>query len=183
MSDELTDAVKSMPPIEKMEWLKDRFEERQIVEVVFREGSLHNEYLMAVTFNDGVRATLAVNDVMADRNTGGSIFNELMTGLDRKLFESSKDRHKSVDLFVARKDIDSTRQRWIAFNVVKDARNRGYSAVMDSCGRSLKGQLKYANKIGASYTLIVSEYGSLQLKDMATGEQKEINPVLKGRDE
>ena len=45
-------------------------------------------------------------------------------------------------------------------------------------GRSLKAQMKYADKIGARYTLVVGdnelEAGRATLKDMTGGENKEI---------
>ena len=42
-------------------------------------------------------------------------------------------------------------------------------------GRSLKAQMKYANKLGAEYTLIIGdseiEAGRAQLRNMENGEQ------------
>ena len=48
----------------------------------------------------------------------------------------------------------------------------------DVVGRSLKAQMKYANKIGARYTLIIGDSeidaGRAQLRDMQSGEQTEV---------
>ena len=45
-------------------------------------------------------------------------------------------------------------------------------------GRSLKAQMKYANKIGAQYTLILGdseiESGKAQLRNMMDGTQSEV---------
>ena len=45
-------------------------------------------------------------------------------------------------------------------------------------GRSIKAQMKYADKIGARYTIVVGdnelESGLAQLKNMETGETDEI---------
>ena len=44
--------------------------------------------------------------------------------------------------------------------------------------RSLKAQLKYADKIGARYTMVIGdselEAGKARLKDMDTGEEQEV---------
>lgn len=49
----------------------------------------------------------------------------------------------------------------------------------DIVGRSLKAQMKYANKIGAEYTLIIGDneidLGKAQLRNMQTGEQSEVS--------
>jgi histidyl-tRNA synthetase len=51
-------------------------------------------------------------------------------------------------------------------------------AECDTMGRSLKAQMKYANKIGAEYVLIIGdseiESGSAQLRNMQNGEQSEV---------
>ena len=58
-------------------------------------------------------------------------------------------------------------------------RRDGKYAECDVVGRSLKAQMKYANKKGAKYTLIIGdsevEAGVAQLRDMESGEQTEVN--------
>ena len=62
--------------------------------------------------------------------------------------------------------------------ITERLRREGNIAECDVVGRSLKAQMKYANKIGAEYTLIIGdseiESGKAQLRNMATGEQTEV---------
>jgi len=57
-------------------------------------------------------------------------------------------------------------------------RNEGYTAEYDLMNRSLKAQMKYANKINAAYTMVIGdneiESGKAKLKNMSTGEETEI---------
>jgi len=55
-------------------------------------------------------------------------------------------------------------------------REQGVSAQLEQAGRSLKGQLKHADRIGAGWVVIIGEDG-LQLRDMRTGEQRQIESV------
>ncbi len=65
-----------------------------------------------------------------------------------------------------------------ALSIVSELRNKGIYAECDICARSLKAQMKYADKIGAEYTLIIGdselESGRAQLKNMKKSEQREI---------
>ena len=49
---------------------------------------------------------------------------------------------------------------------------------MDTLARNIKGQFKYADRLGARYTLVIGEdelaKGVVSLKDMAKSEQREI---------
>lgn len=66
-----------------------------------------------------------------------------------------------------------------AFSIVTRFRAQGHWAESDIVGRSLKAQMKYADKIGARYTLILGDnelaQGRAQLKNMETGEQTEVD--------
>ena len=66
-----------------------------------------------------------------------------------------------------------------AMALCETMQKQGLAAQTDVMGRSLKAQMKYANKIGALYTIVVGdnelETGKAQLKDMQTGEQTEID--------
>ena len=59
-----------------------------------------------------------------------------------------------------------------------DLRTDGFYAETDLMNRSLKAQLKYANKIGARYTMVIGdselEAGKARLKDMDSGEEQEV---------
>ncbi len=65
-----------------------------------------------------------------------------------------------------------------ALSIVANLRNEGVYAECDISQRSLKAQMKYADKIGAKYTLIIGdselECGKAQLKDMKNSTQSEI---------
>lgn len=65
-----------------------------------------------------------------------------------------------------------------SLEIVSRLRARGIYAECDICARSLKAQMKYADKIGAKYTLILGdselESGKAQLKNMAESSQEEI---------
>ncbi len=77
------------------------------------------------------------------------------------------------DAFVATAD-DGQRHRAAA--LVAELRNAGLAAETDLAGRSLKGQLKHADRIGARVAIILDRDGSAQVRDMATGEQQPIDP-------
>lgn len=66
-----------------------------------------------------------------------------------------------------------------ALEIVLSLRSKGIYAECDICARSLKAQMKYADKIGAVYTLIIGdselETGKAQLKNMQNSTQKEID--------
>ena len=64
------------------------------------------------------------------------------------------------------------------FTLATKLRQGGVAAECDTVGRSLKAQMKYADKIGARYTLVVGDdelaSGTARLKDMATGETEDV---------
>lgn len=65
-----------------------------------------------------------------------------------------------------------------AFALVTKLRHAGIVVETDYMNRSVKAQMKYANKLGAEYTVILGadelERGKAQIKCMADGEQKEV---------
>lgn len=67
----------------------------------------------------------------------------------------------------------------VALKLVSDLRESHVKAVMDLNAKSVKAQMKYANKIGAQYALILGDNeitgGRVKLKNMDSGEEKEIN--------
>lgn len=66
-----------------------------------------------------------------------------------------------------------------AVEIAKDMRDEGFSVVYDLNGRSLRAQMKYADKLGAKFNVVIGdnevENKVVTLKDMATGESSEIN--------
>jgi histidyl-tRNA synthetase len=75
-----------------------------------------------------------------------------------------------LDLYVA---YSKPELRAAAFRLAADARRAGRAARMELAGRSLKGQLKQADRAGARYVAILDDAGTA-LKDMETGEQKMV---------
>ena len=61
----------------------------------------------------------------------------------------------------------------------KELRDEGYKVQTDICARGLKAQMKYANKIGAKFTLVLGdnevENGKAKLKNMSNSAEREIN--------
>ena len=78
-----------------------------------------------------------------------------------------------VDLFVALAGDDGRRA---AFELANEARRAGLSAQMELAGRSLKGQLKQADRIGARYVAIIATTMEASLKNMESGEQSDMEP-------
>ncbi len=66
-----------------------------------------------------------------------------------------------------------------ATELCNNLRINGFKVQTDICGKGLKPQMKFANKIGASFTLVLGdnelEIGKANLKNMQTGEQTEIS--------
>lgn len=62
--------------------------------------------------------------------------------------------------------------------IAKQMRADGLTVSVDVFGRSVKAQMKYANKIGAEYVMVLGdaeiEEGKAKLKDMETGEEAEV---------
>lgn len=69
--------------------------------------------------------------------------------------------------------------RLYALGLVHELRQQGVAAIIDTLNRNLKGQMKYANKLKAGYSVVIGddeiEHGVVTLKDMKSGEQKQIN--------
>ncbi|HEX2232140.1 MAG TPA: histidine--tRNA ligase [Thermoleophilaceae bacterium] len=62
-----------------------------------------------------------------------------------------------------------------AFRVVRALRAGGAEADMEQAGRSLKGQLKHADRWKATHVVIVGD--ELEVKDMDSGEQRSVPDV------
>ena len=65
-----------------------------------------------------------------------------------------------------------------ALNLLHELRSMGIRADMDTRERNLKGQMKYANKLGAEYTAVIGDdevaSGEITLKNMSTSEQTKV---------
>lgn len=66
-----------------------------------------------------------------------------------------------------------------AMKLASDLRNEGFAAESDLIGRSLKAQMKYADKIDAKYSMVIGDdeltTGKAKVKNMATGETHELD--------
>lgn len=93
-------------------------------------------------------------------------------GIERMLLcgETPGEPRAVLDLYVAYAD---PCDRASAFRLAADARRAGLRAQLELAGRSLKGQLKQADRAGARFVAILGE-GATALKDMEAGEQREI---------
>ena len=76
-----------------------------------------------------------------------------------------------VDLYVG---FDAPQRRAEAFAVAAEARDARLGAQLELAGRSRKGQLKQADRIGARYVALLSDTGTV-LKDMQGGQQQDVS--------
>lgn len=102
-------------------------------------------------------------------------------GLERVLLalseESDQNRvHPNPLVFIAALGKESKQK---AFTLLYQMRSQGISADTDFQDRSLKGQMKMANKRGATYTILLGsdelDKGVCGTRDMDTGDQQEIS--------
>ncbi len=88
----------------------------------------------------------------------------------------SKYEHSGPILFIAA--LDERSREW-AFAQCSELRARGISAELDYLERSLKAQLREANRLNARFVVVIGENelqsGSAKLKNMSTGEERAIS--------
>lgn len=62
--------------------------------------------------------------------------------------------------------------------LLRQLRNKGVKAEMDTLARNIKGQFKYADRLGAQYTVVIGDNelaeGVVSVKEMATSQQREV---------
>lgn len=82
---------------------------------------------------------------------------------------------KPCDIYIAPMGEQATVKAAVLCNLL---RQEGFVAVTDIVGRGLKAQMRYANKLGARFTLVLGdselESGKAKLKIMDSGEETEI---------
>ena len=82
---------------------------------------------------------------------------------------------KGPKLFVATMGEEAEK---MAQKLIFDLRNQGIRAEQDLCGRSLKAQMKYADKLSAEYSIVVGDNEIAEnkgtLKNMSTGDSVEV---------
>jgi histidyl-tRNA synthetase len=74
------------------------------------------------------------------------------------------------DVFVVAPD--SQRRR--ALILVTELRQSGLAADIDLAGRAVRGQMRHADRLGARRVVILDDDGSAQVRDMASGEQEQV---------
>ena len=94
-------------------------------------------------------------------------------GVERILLAQGEQPEESnTRAFVA---IAKPELRRDAFRVVRALRAAGVDAEMEQAGRSLKGQLKQANRRNAAHVVIVGD--ELEVKEMESGEQRAVRDL------
>ena len=82
---------------------------------------------------------------------------------------------KNIDVYIATMGEAAKLE---ATKLCMDLRNEGFTAVTDVAGRSVKAQMKYADKIGAAFSTVIGDdelaSDRCVLKNMANGEQHEV---------
>lgn len=85
-------------------------------------------------------------------------------------------QYKGPDLFICTMGAQARKK---AFELVYSLREKGISADMDHTIRSMKAQAKFANKLGAAYTLSLGDNeiseGKANLKNMSDGSVTEVS--------
>jgi histidyl-tRNA synthetase len=79
-----------------------------------------------------------------------------------------------VDLLVIVGDREARPAHLAAFELAREARRAGLAAQLELTGRSIKSALKHADRLDARYVAIVNDGEHSSLKDMETGEQREL---------
>jgi len=92
-------------------------------------------------------------------------------GIERILLAlPDAEREPVVSVFIAAPD----EQRDRALALAVELRRAGIGADLDLATRSIKGQMKQADRVGAATTVIVDADGSARLRDMSSGEQRPV---------
>ncbi len=76
-----------------------------------------------------------------------------------------------IDVFVV-----AAEDRAKAFGLVAELREAGLAADLDLAERSFKGQMKQADRSGARHAVILEPDGTAKLRDMGSGDQREVDP-------
>ena len=62
--------------------------------------------------------------------------------------------------------------------LLRELRQKGVKAEMDTLARNIKAQFKYADRLGAKYTVVIGDNelaeGAVSIKEMATSQQRQV---------
>jgi histidyl-tRNA synthetase len=89
-------------------------------------------------------------------------------GIERILLASSEEPERRPRVYVA---VAKAEARPDAFALARRLRGEGIRVEVEQAGRSMKGQLKQADRIGARATVILGD--AIDVKDMDSGEQRQ----------
>lgn len=96
-------------------------------------------------------------------------------GIERLLLAlGDEDAQQSRKVFISNAT-GSGKTAQMAMALVEELRRAGFSAEMDLAGRSVKGQFKHADRIGADLVVVLEDEGATQLRDMKSGEQEPVD--------
>ncbi|MGH2716874.1 MAG: histidine--tRNA ligase [Thermoleophilaceae bacterium] len=91
-------------------------------------------------------------------------------GIERIMLAAPTEEERAPRVYVSFTSPDRMRP---AFDFARRLRGEGIRAEIEQAGRSLKGQLRQANRIGALAIVIIGE--GIDVKDMHTGEQRQAS--------
>ena len=93
-------------------------------------------------------------------------------GIERILLALDQPAEEpEIDVFVAAPAVQGER----AFALVRELRGAGMRAQLDLAGRSIKAQMKQADRLGARRAVILDEAGGAEVRDMQSGEQQPLD--------
>jgi histidyl-tRNA synthetase len=122
---------------------------------------------------DGLMAELGGND-LSGIGFGLGVDRVLLACEAEGLFDASENR-TDLDLFIIA--LSSAEKAFVS-NLLNDLRNSGVACDMAYGDRALKGAMKSADKSGAKFSAVIGsdeiKSGMLALKDMKSGESKEV---------
>jgi histidyl-tRNA synthetase len=97
-------------------------------------------------------------------------------GIERILLAGTEQptANDVVDLLVMVANRDVRDAHLAAFELAREARRAGLSAQLELYGRSIKSAVKHADRIDARYVAIVNDGEQSSLKDMESGDQREL---------
>ena len=122
---------------------------------------------------DGLMAELGGND-LSGIGFGLGVDRVLLACEAEGLFDTSEN-NSDLDIFIIAL---SASEKSFVSNLINQLRDNGVSCDMAYGDRALKGAMKSADKSGARYSAVIGsdeiKSGNLALKDMKTGESKEV---------
>ena len=122
---------------------------------------------------DGLMAELGGSD-LSGIGFGLGVDRVLLACEAEGLFDSTTNKSE-LDLFIVA--LSSTEKAFVS-NLLNDLRNAGVACDMAYGDRALKGAMKSADKSGARFSAVIGsdeiKSGTVALKDMSTGESKEV---------